>query len=425
MKILWITNILFPDICEELNMPVPVGGGWMYSLAKDLVGVAGIELLVATVYKGDDLNIIEKDGIRYILLPCQGDSTYYHSAFEKYWLEVRQRFNPQVIHIYGTEFAHGLAYVRACGNRGVLVSLQGLVSVCARYYYAGITEKEIWRNLTFRDIVRRDTIFRQKRKFVRRGEIEKEYIRSVKYVAGRTEWDRIHAGAINREVNYCFCNESLRNEFYHHQWSYEHCEKHTLFLSQAEYPLKGLHQVLKALPFVLNHYPDTKLYVGGRDITAFSGWKDKIRYTGYGRYVASLIKKLKVGKAVVFTGRLTEKQMCDRYLRAHVFIAPSSIENSPNSLGEAQILGVPCIGAYAGGIPEMITDGETGLLYRFEEYEMLAQKICQLFRDLDFCRKLSVQETEIARERHNRTNNLLRIMSIYRNMEYATDAGGL
>ena len=397
----------------------------MYSLAKDLSRMTGIELFVATVYKGKDLKIIEKEGITYILLPFQGDNTYYHSAFEKYWLKVRQMFHPQVIHIHGTEFAHGLAYLRACGNQRVIVSLQGLVSVCASYYYAGITGKEIGQNLTFRDIVRRDTIFCQKRKFVRRGEIEKEYIRSVKYIAGRTEWDRIHTRAINPEVNYCFCNENLRNEFYLHQWSYEDCEKHTLFLSQAEYPLKGLHQVLKALPLVLAQYPDTKLYVGGRNITAFSGWKDKIRYTGYGKYVASLIKKLKVGKAVVFTDRLSEKQMCDYYLRTHVFIAPSSIENSPNSLGEAQLLGVPGIGAYAGGIPEMITAGETGLLYRFEEYEMLAQQICQLFGDPDLCQKLSVQEREIAQERHNRTNNLLRIVSIYRNMEHGRDVGSL
>lgn len=47
--------------------------------------------------------------------------------------------------------------------------------------------------------------------------------------------------------------------------------------------------------------------------------------------------------------------MIEQYLKAHIFVCPSSVENSPNSLGEAQLLGVPCIGSIAGGIPSMLS----------------------------------------------------------------------
>lgn len=65
--------------------------------------------------------------------------------------------------------------------------------------------------------------------------------------------------------------------------------------------------------------------------------------------------------------------MKQEYLNANVFICPSSLENSPNSLGEAQILGTPCLASYVGGIPDMMF-GNEGYLYRFEEIEMLAER---------------------------------------------------
>ena len=51
-------------------------------------------------------------------------------------------------------------------------------------------------------------------------------------------------------------------------------------------------------------------------------------------------------------------------------------------MGEAQLLGVPVIASYVGGVPDMVTHGETGLLYRFEEVEMLAEGIRNLFMNM-------------------------------------------
>ena len=91
-------------------------------------------------------------------------------------------------------------------------------------------------------------------------------------------------------------------------------------------------------------------------------------------------KALEEGK-VFFTGPLDEEKICQRYLRSHVFVCPSSIENSPNSLGEAMILGVPCIASYVGGIPDMLKDREEGLLYQHNAPYMLAHHICEIFED--------------------------------------------
>ena len=96
-----------------------------------------------------------------------------------------------------------------------------------------------------------------------------------------------------------------------------------------------------------------------------------------------------------------------------MFICPSSIENSPNSLGEAQLLGVPTIASYVGGVPDMINHGKTGLLYRFEEIEMLAECIRRIFTDTTLAMNLSENGIKAAKKRHHQKENLNRMIEIY------------
>lgn len=403
MRVLWITNIIFPAPCEALGLSPNVFGGWMTSSLNAIRDKAtDLNIAVATVYQGKELRVIEKDSVIYYLLPARKNNTKYYRSLEPLWRQVKEEFKPDVVHIHGTEYAHGLAYIRACGGHNVCVSIQGLVSVYARYYYAGIDPKEIIRNISVRDILKMDTIFQQKRKFEKRGELEKEYIKSVSHIIGRTAWDKAHIWAINPDARYHFCNETLRSTFYKHKWDYEKCDKHTIFLSQAGYPIKGLHKVLEAMPLILRHYPDAQIRIAGSSIVD----KPFYRITGYGKYIRSLIRKLHLQDKVSFLGLLNEEQMCQEYLKANVFICPSSIENSPNSLGEAQIIGTPCLSAYVGGAMDMMTENEIGL-YRFEEVEMLAYKVCDIFS------KTNKDSQYSAAYRHSKDINSYRLIEIY------------
>ncbi len=408
---------MLPDIATAVGQTVPVVGGWMVSSANELIKDDTIELAVATTYRGNSL-ISKKIGkIQYYLLPCKvATGVKYDKSLEKLWQSVSEEFKPDVVHIHGTEFTHGLAYIRACGSKHVVVSIQGLVSVYHRYYTAGMSIAEQLKNITLRDILRMDTIWQQKKKFRQRGLFEKEYIRSVQHIIGRTSWDKAHVLAINPTVNYHFCNETLRAEFYKHRWSQDTCEKHTIFLSQASYPIKGLHMVLKALPFVLRSYPDTKLYVAGPDITDRSTLVKRLKQTGYAKYISKLIQVLNLQEHVRFTGLLNEQEICQQYLRANVFVCPSSIENSPNSLGEAQLLGVPCIASYVGGVPDMVEDGVTGFLYRFEEAEMLAEKICEVFSG-SYVKSTLDQGHAVAMNRHDGITNGVELAAVYSSID--------
>lgn len=410
MKVLWITHSLFPDICPELGVEVPVIGGWLFSGANALMNLnSGIKLAVATPYKGNEQKTIVKNGITYYLFPINNSKGKYDSKLEAYWKDIQFQFLPDVIHIHGTEFPFGLTYIKSCGNNHVVVSIQGLVSVYERYYLGGIKELGLLKTITLRDVYRRDTIFSQNNNMRMRGKLEKEVIRSINHIIGRTTWDNSHSWAINSKINYHFCNETLRDIFYLSEWQLKSCERYSIFLSQAHYPIKGLQQMIKALPIILAHYPETKIYVSGYNFVSDRG----LRLNGFGKYIGSLMKKNGVTHKINFMGVLSEKEICKRFIASHIFVCPSAIENSSNSIGEAQLLGVPCVASYVGGIADLINNEETGLLYRFEEVEMLAMAICRIFSDDNLALKLSKNGRMAASSRHDKQQNAKKLNEIY------------
>lgn len=415
MRVLWITNIPFPDVCAVMSLPIPYLGGWMYSSAKELLSInPTIKLAVASLYVGEEFKKIEINSILYYLLPIKKMPILHSSSLDDYWRIIRNEFVPDIIHIHGTEYAHGLGYIKVNGSQNVVVSIQGLIRIIARYYYSNIRLSDILKNITIRDIVRGDSIISQKIKLERRGIVELEYLQKVNYVIGRTTWDKTHALSVNKEVKYYTCNETLRPTFFHYCWNLNTCDRNTIFLSQGSYPIKGVHQVLKAMPYILKKFPNTKLYIGGESLLV--NGIQKVKENGYQRYINSLIQKYYLSENVFFLGKLSEQEICRQYLKSHVFVCPSSIENSPNSLGEAQLLGVPIIASWVGGIPDMVEHLKTGLLYRFEEYEMLAFYICRIFEEDNLALDLSVNGRAVAFKRHDPKLNALTLSNIYKDI---------
>ena len=414
MTILWITNILFPEAVKLLtgSGELKSSGGWMLGAANALLQNRDINLVVASVSSlVSKLTKIEGENIIYYILPLGKGNITFNLDYIPYWKQVQQEIQPSVTHIHGTEFSHGHAYLKACGSDNVVVSIQGLVSGIFPFYLSGLSTKDILFNLTIRDILR-DNLFQQQHQFRERSYFEIETLKMAKHVIGRTSWDKARVWAINPDAIYHFCNETLRPEFYDGSvWNYNKCTKHSIFLSQAEYPIKGLHQVLKAMPLILRSFPDTTLRIAGNDITISNSLSSRLRLSGYGKYILALIKKYSLQDHVSFTGSLNGEEMKKEYLKANVFICPSAIENSPNSLGEAQILGVPCVTAYAGGIPDMMIGCEENM-YRFEEIEMLAEIVCRIFSSQKNCNSM----LNIALKRHCIKDNSERLYSIYKSI---------
>ena len=412
MRILWITNSPFPEVYEKLNLSAPVTVGWSHSAANALLSQSNdINLAVASFHKVKELKELEINRITHYLMPTRLKYRVGNTD-SSYWQQIKETFNPDVIHIHGSEYLHSYSFVNACGPEKVVLSIQGLVSVYERYYDGNIPWRDLVRHTTLRDVVRWDTFFTKHKNMQKRGKYEKMLIEKIGHVIGRTSWDRDHVWAINPNATYHFCNETLRPSFYKNRWSLQQCERYSIFVSQAQYPIKGFHQLVKALPIVLKHYPETRVYVAGRNYFSGRG----IRLNGYGSYINSLIKRYKLSDYIEFTGFLSEEAMCKRFLNSHISVCPSAIENSPNSVGEAQILGVPCLASYVGGTADMMEHGENGLLHRFEEVEMLASNICRIFADDELALKISENARVSAAKRHDRARNASDLYQIYQKM---------
>lgn len=415
MKALWITNILFPDISEHLGVQAPVTGGWMVSLAQAInKNAPHVELAVATLY-GEGKNLLEKKikGVTYYCLPFNSLALEYNPEIEKAWREVKNRYQPNITHLHGTEFPFGLAYLRGCGVENCVVSIQGLRRGISRYALADIPISKLVRMATIYDLLKTSS-WNAPKEMLKGGKIEVEYLTLVKHVIGRTRWDHDHIWAVNPNIQYHFCNETLRESFYNcEKWNLKVCKKHSIFLSQAALPLKGINKVIEAMPLILRHYPDTEIYVAGGNFLSTKTWRDRLKQNAFARYIKKLIVKNCISNKIHFLGPLNEAQMIAQLQSANVFICPSSIENSPNSLGEAQLIGVPCVGSYVGGIPDMMNHNVDGLIYRFGEIEMLAACVCRIFGDESLAIRLSHAEIKLATKRHSWEYNAKKLVEIY------------
>ena len=403
MKVVWISNVVFPGVAELIGLKNPVVGGWMYSGAKSLISCGDIDLYV---FSFANIRAVEKfivNGINHVLIP--------KSMMEDSVLRELRGILPDIVHVHGTEYLHSFISIKAAKTLSIpsVVSIQGLVSVCDRYYYGGINFFEMVFNTTLRDIVRRDTFLHQKINFKNRAKYEVAAIKLVSNVIGRTDWDKFHVSNINNNIRYFDCNETLRDNFYGVNWNYEGCEKNSIFLSQAHYPIKGLHLFLDALSLIKKKIPDVSVYIAGNDFV------NKKYKNYYAKIVEKKIRKYNLWNNINFCGVLDESGMVSNYLRANVFVCPSVIENSSNSISEAQILGVPCVASMVGGVTNMINHMSDGLIYRLDDPVVMAEYIIKIFRDPSFARNLSSNSVAMAKIRHCAPKNSENLLDIYKN----------
>ena len=421
-KVLWLCNVMLPKIARHLDKPETSFGGWLVGLSNDLLKNNDIELsLCFPVSEEREIVNGNADEIEFHSFYSNSRLRHiYDSNQEKVFIEIVKEAKPDIIHIFGTEYPHALAMVKACEELGmsnrVVVNIQGLASMCSMHYFSGLPLKVV-NKITIRDFIRKDSLKQQKKKFEMRGEHEIKALQSISHVIGRTDWDMACTKQITSTINYHFCNETLRDTFYTDEsWDLDKCIKKSIFLSQASYPIKGFHYVLEAIGEIAKKNPEVHIYISGSNIYEEIGLKNKLKQSSYSHYIKKVIKNFNLQSRITFLGILDEQQMRDRILKSHVFVCPSTIENSPNSLGEAMILGTPSIASYVGGIPSLLKHGEEGFLYQHDAPYMLAHYVNKLFLDNDLAREMSRKAKIRATTTHCKLKNVDSVMKVYETM---------
>lgn len=419
MRVLWVCNIMLPRIAMHINKDrIPADGGWLTGLLNGMMDMPEVTLAVSFPVQG--IGQIQKgmaSGLPYYGFHTDLSRLHEYSELtQKHLQEIIEDFQPDILHIFGTEYPHTLAAVKAFDRPAkTVIHIQGLVTYYARHFMAGLPEY-VQRKFTLRDLLRWDNLKIQRNKFLKRSVYEVSAIQGAGHIMGRTDWDRACAEEINPKACYHLVNESLRDSFYDSRWRPDHCRKHSIFVSQGSYPIKGLHYVLEAMPEVLRRYPDARLYVAGGNVAGSGSWRDMLRLSSYGRYIKDKIQKNGLSGKVIFTGFLDEKAMCMEFLNSQVFVSPSSIENSPNSVGEAMLVGMPVVASDVGGVKNMLEHGKEGWIYPCDEPYMLSYYICRIFGNMDEAVQMAENAREKALKTHDRKNNKNAVWDVYKKM---------
>lgn len=415
MRILWITNnILEPFFPYVAGKPTK-GGSWIDPLFYGLSNSNEVKIgMISPVVNGEYL---EKsiDGISYYSIPCDKGSGERKMDLKlvDFYLKAVKSFNPSIIHVHGVEKNFALLRKYIDPKTPIVCSIQGIINSCNSYLYQSTSDFNYKKYQSIKNWLGRGGIDDLRRRWNNYLKVEEEIFLLNKYFIGRTLWDKSQTLAMNSNALYFHGEELLRKPFYESKWKLEECQRNSIFISSGSYSLKGLHVLLKAVHLIKRKYPNVKVFVPLANIKLQLSIKDYFFGEDYAIYISSLVRKLKLSDSVVFLKRLSAFEMAAQFSKSHVFTLPSYIENSPNSLGEAMIIGTPSITAYTGGVSSMVENEVSTLSFPIADFRLLAYQIDRVFSNDELALSLSNNAKQIAQKRHNCQEAIQQYFSIY------------
>lgn len=401
MKILWISFI----------------GSWTIPLleALNLKGNNRYGLIIPTTDKKQKthINISNVDIYTINLKP---HDLYYNmspSIFRKYNKYILE-FAPDIIHIHGTE--KNLAQIQNyIHNIPIVISIQGLLTGYKNYAFNYIHPTDIKNYSTLKNKIGKGGYNLMYKYFCRGISYETDILKKGKYFIGRTYWDKSHIMFHNPNALYFHGEELLRKEFYLQAatWDVSKCKRYSIFMPSGFNPIKGMHLAITTVALLKQYYPNISLSIPGISPNDLKRFTSKFLGEEYIIYCKNLIQKFKLNDNIRFLPRLDAKGMVNEMQNAHVFLSPSSIDNSPNAVGEATMIGTPIVITPVGGIPSILQDEKEVLFAPAGDPYMMAFQIKRIFENDELAISLSKNAHLKALKRHDREKTASLYLRIY------------
>ena len=404
MHILWFTNGPLEPLKKEIGIPAGGTGYWMTSLLEQCQAHKRFKISVATLapYAAVHKRI---GGIEYFLIP-QKKHRFFPPSDNHYLqkcMALIQQIKPDIIHVHGTERFYGLLREFFPGIP-FLISFQGLIGPTSEWsaYYGGINLKTVLKMETLRSFLNGSSPLRGYFRLKRQIGPEQKILRLNSYFDGRTDWDRAYLETHNPKAAYYSIPNILRDSFFNCRWDPGRIERHRIFVSNCRTARSGADLMLEAFKTIKGLYPESTLYIAGTN--------PKLK-KGYQKYLSDLAGPF--GGDCVFTGYLSAEELAEQLCKAHVFVHPTYIDNSPNSLAEALVVGTPCVASCVGGKMSMIRHNHTGLLFPNHDKYLLAERVRQIFDSDELAGALSQNGCEETRKKHDRHSIFDQYKAVY------------
>ncbi|RYF98437.1 MAG: glycosyltransferase, partial [Chitinophagaceae bacterium] len=397
MRVLWLTQT--PAGASDLVKYKFAGTGWISSLQQYIRKQTDITLGIVFFHNTDEFRF-EDGGVVYYPIRMK-DSTpsqkiYYRISsglFDRNPEALKKAvtdFNPDVIHLFGTET--GMGDILGQTSVPVVIHLQGLINPYTYAWYPkGISKWQVLRQSSLKLMLVRAGYFFEHKFFKKRAEREEQIMRNGKHFFGRTHWDKNFVKIYNRNAEYIHCEEMLRQDFHDAVWSDPGNKELHIVTTVNPYLYKGLEIIL-----------DT-----ARILTTKTGLKFNWHVIGISsdHTLVKLVERLYKGKFadvnVRFLGSLDAPAMIRELLAADLYVHPSHIDNSPNSVCESMLLGMPVIAGDVGGVSTLINHEKTGVLYNSHDPYELAGRLIEFTENRATYAGYGKAAREVALNRHD------------------------
>jgi glycosyltransferase involved in cell wall biosynthesis len=412
MKVLWFSNT--PANSDEfLGNELKGTGGWLKSLDSKLQ--EKVDLHIAFYSAGD------KDNYRYLntsyypireekrkLIKKITDRIYSKIVFREdvyKYLQIISEVKPDIIHIHGTERPFG--FIQENVKIPVVISIQGNITVYRHKFFNGVERSYLnWFDNLKNVIVKNTSFEREYKRFVGWSVGEQEILRECKYILGRTDWDRRISRVLAPNSKYYFVSEILRDSFYKPVVRERATNDFVISTTNGNSLYKGFETLCHALS-LLNKLNVNKLE-----------WR--VAGISENHTIVEIVKKKLgkdyPGKNLVLLGSLNEEQLCKNLIETDLYVMTSHIENSPNNLSEAMLLGLPCIATFAGGTGALIENHEDGILIQDGDPWVMAGAILELLSNDEKMKAMGEKARAKALKRHDPNLIVDDLLSVYKNV---------
>ncbi len=411
MRILYLMYTQHNSLTETDNLKI--GLPWVETLLGELAKHESLTIGLALPFNNNVIQKIQKDDLSIFGLPNPVNKNTFSKVYRRVTctfsktkiitslLQVISDFKPDIIQIFGSENFLGL--IIKLQSKPVVIHIQGYASVCASKWFTGFSKWEQVRYTGLKDLILFRGSFREFFCFRKKASTEEVILRNCKYFMGRTNFDRRISALISPGSHYFHCEEILRKEFFEKHWDFKLQNEIQCISILKGTTYKGIDVLIKAV-LILKKYSNLSC-------------KFKICGVSEDERIVKMIK-MKFKKELIpgdveYLGKLTADELVKQLCSSNFYIHPSYVENSPNSICEAMVLGMPIIAVNAGGISSLMKDEVEGILVQEGEPYSLAGAIVSLTKDYEKAKQLGHNARIRALKRHNPNDIINNLLNVY------------
>lgn len=413
MKLLWLTETPSRYKAEEFGYN---GRGWISSLQFLAESCPEIDQLgIIFPHSNDNKKVLDKKTTYYPIkkvmpghivswIISNWNGKIEHTEEIDQLKSILEDFEPDVIHIFGTE--SWLCHVVKMTEKPCVVHLQGLLQPCVNTFIpSGISKYDLMK-YNWIHFLKGISLWHQLRILDKKSRREYLFLKEIRFFMGRTLWDKGISSFLSPKSIYFHVDEVLRDQFYSaNPWRYHRTNRVLITSTLSDNLYKGLDLVIKTASILVKEGFEFEWRVVGIKNNSKSALLLKRVFPS--AYSSIGVNLLGIKNTDEIIGLLSESSL---------YVHTSNIDNSPNSLCEAQLLGVPVIATNVGGVSSLIEDGKDGFLVPANDPYFLAARIVQLNNNQMVLENISKRGREKAQKRHSPESILNQLVQTYRHL---------